>query len=85
MKQEHQQKIFHMIVNANWIIQYVIQIKNGIVINAKVYFKSISNDSIIVYDEITNVTDKAATIATKIVPTNVANTYHQLSKVKTAQ
>ena len=30
MKLKQQQNIFHMIVNANSIVQYVIQIKNGI-------------------------------------------------------
>ena len=41
MKQKHWQNIFHWIVNAKLIVQYVIQIKDGISINAKTSAKRI--------------------------------------------
>ena len=41
MKQKHWQNIFHWIVNAKLIVQYVIQIKDGISINAKTSVKRI--------------------------------------------
>ena len=34
--------IFCVIVNANFIVQHVIQVKNGIIINANVIVKSIA-------------------------------------------
>ena len=42
MKPQHCLNIFHVIVNANSIAQHVVQIKNGIIINANANVKSIS-------------------------------------------
>ena len=41
MKLKQRQNIFHMIVNANSIVQYVIQIKNGIIKHVNVYVRII--------------------------------------------
>ena len=41
MKLKQRQNIFHVIVNANSIVQHVIQIKNGIIKHVNVNVKTI--------------------------------------------
>ena len=72
-----------MIVNANSIVQHVIQIKNGMTLSLthyptciseeSSYFKCIVDNSVIVCNEIINVTDR--------VSTNMENTMATKSRV----
>ena len=65
----------HAIVNANSIVQNVIQIKNGIVgyTNVK-YLKFFADISVIACDKIISVMDIVSTKMTNTIPTNATST-----------
>ena len=89
MKLKQWRNIFYVIVDANSIVQHLIQIKNGITkgvnVNVKIIISvkmiivrilDISDISVIACDEIIFVMDTVSTKITNTIATNVTQNYH---------